>query len=93
MGATVRDDDLALLLPPTLVEALVGKVVDRLRVEGVLSESSRSPLLTADEAAELLRCDRRRVYRMAEDGRLERVKDGGRLLVTRASVEAHLGLR
>lgn len=88
-----RERELSLALPPAWLDAVAERVVELLREDGLIGGPSVSPLLTAGEAAELLRCDRRRVYRMAEDGRLERVKDGGRLLVTRASVEAHLGLR
>ena len=87
------EPELSLVLPPAWVDAVAELVLKRLRANGSIGGPSVSPLLTAGEAAELLRCDRRRVYRMAEDGRLERVKDGGRLLVTRASVEAHLGLQ
>jgi len=46
-----------------------------------------SPYLTADEAAELLRCRRRRIYELVGDGRLTRHGDGRRLLVARAEVE------
>jgi excisionase family DNA binding protein len=50
----------------------------------------RSPYLTASEAADVLRCDRRRIYRMVHDGRIAGVKDGSRVLVERASIEAYL---
>lgn len=45
-----------------------------------------SSFLTPDEAAEVLRCGRRRVYDLVGDGRLVRYGDGRRLLVRRADV-------
>ena len=45
-----------------------------------------SPYLTADEAAALLRCRRRRIYELVGDGRLTRRGDGRRLLVSREEV-------
>lgn len=46
-----------------------------------------SPYLTADEAADVLRCRRRRIYELCSDGRLTRHGEGRRLLVARAEVE------
>ena len=46
--------------------------------------------LTVTEAAELLRAKPQRVYDLLSDGRLERFKDGSRVLVRRADLVAHL---
>jgi excisionase family DNA binding protein len=52
------------------------------------AEAAPSPFLTADEAAELLRCRKRRVYELVGDGRLLRHGEGRRLLLRRADVLA-----
>lgn len=49
-----------------------------------------SPYLTVREAAELLRARPQRVHDLLCQRRLTRVKDGGRTLVLRAELEAHL---
>ena len=78
---TVRLDEDALTV-------LIGEIVDRkLDQRGTVPQPA---LLTVDEAAERLRCDRKRIYRMTSDGRLASVKDGGRLLIPRGEVERHL---
>lgn len=51
------------------------------------SRGEGSPFLSADEAAELLRCRKRRVYELVGDGRLTRHGDGRRLLLRREEVE------
>lgn len=51
------------------------------------SVPATGPYLTADEAAELLRCRRRRIYELVGDGRLARHGDGRRLLLRRDEVE------
>ena len=68
--------------------ALIDEIIERKLEERNID--SLPDLLTPDEAAELLRCDRRRVYRMHSEGRLAGVKDGARLLIPRAEVERHL---
>jgi len=50
------------------------------------SAAIASPFLTTEEAAELLRCGRRRIYGLVADGRLPRHGDGRRLLLRRADV-------
>ena len=49
-----------------------------------------SPYLTIPEAAAHLRCRRQRVDDLLSQGRLTRVKDGGRTLIARAELEAYL---
>lgn len=46
-----------------------------------------SPFMTAREAADYLRCNPKRVYDLAQDGRLDRCGDGRRFLVRRDQVE------
>jgi excisionase family DNA binding protein len=67
-----------------LVDRLVEILGDRLSAPPLRPPS---PWLTADEAAEVLRCRRRRVYELVRDGRLARHGDGRRLLLARADVE------
>ena len=53
-------------------------------------DSNGSPYLTIPEAAAHLRCRRQRVDDLLSQGRLSRVKDGGRTLIARAELEAYL---
>jgi len=66
-----------------LAERLAGLVANR----AAPPSRPASPYLTADEAAALLRCRRRRIYELVGDGRLTRHGDGRRLLVRREEVE------
>lgn len=66
-------------LPPESVEALRAAL-------GPAPSPVPSPYVTADEAAELLRCRRRRIYELVSDGRLSRHGDGRRLLLARGQV-------
>jgi excisionase family DNA binding protein len=67
------------------------EALDRLRAELGADERPRAPVpsrwLTAQEAADVLRCTRRRIYALVADGRLKRHGDGRRLLVRRREVE------
>lgn len=80
-----------------LVEALAALPDDQLaplldRLAPALADRVAPPpapeYLNPVEAAELLRTTRRRVYDLTQDGRLPRMKVGGRLLVRRADVIA-----
>jgi excisionase family DNA binding protein len=78
---------LAIVLSPEQLELIAERVAD------LLAERARPTLpdlLTAEEVAQLLRTTRKRVWRMTSDGRLQKVKDGGRVLIPRAEVERHL---
>lgn len=71
--------------------AIPPEALDQLRhaLGMTLAEPSRpSPFMTAEEAADLLRCRKRRIYELVGDGRLERCGDGRRLLVRRSAVVA-----
>jgi excisionase family DNA binding protein len=71
-------------------DSFVGEVADR--VAELLAERfaprASSPYLTVDEAAEFLRAKPHRVYDLLSSGRLTRHKDGSRVLVERAELEA-----
>ena len=56
------------------------------------SEAPRrsSPYLTIPEAAELLRTKRQRIDDLLSQGKLTRVKDGGRTLIARDELEEYL---
>lgn len=71
-------------LPPESLEAIAAALAERMPTP---RPQGSSPYLSPDEAAELLRCNRRRVYDLVADGRLTRHGDGRRLLVARAEVE------
>jgi excisionase family DNA binding protein len=64
-------------------------VLAELRASGL--GRPRQELFTPDEAAELLRCKRQRVYELISARRLEAVKDGGRTLISRTALERYLG--
>jgi excisionase family DNA binding protein len=49
-----------------------------------------SPYLTVTEAAGYLRCSPQRIYDLLSTRRLTRHKDGRRVLVARAELDAHL---
>jgi excisionase family DNA binding protein len=70
-----------------LTAELTPEAVAELRAALALGqERVESPFLTPDEAAELLRCGRRRIYDLVRDGRLRRCGEGRRLLVRREDV-------
>ena len=52
-----------------------------------LEENPPSPYMTADEAAEFLRCKPKRIYDLRTSGRLTRLNEGGRALVLRTEIE------
>lgn len=81
--------ELRLDLPDSVLES-VAKRAAALVLERLESPRVQSELMTVPEAAELLRCKPQRVYDLLSDGRLERLKDGSRVLVRRADVVAHL---
>lgn len=59
-----------------------------------LAESCLRPLVTTKETADFLRCSRRQVYRLIDDGQLQvlqRLQRGSsRILITRTSMVAYL---
>jgi excisionase family DNA binding protein len=65
-------------------------LVERLGAELTPGANRPAPYLTVAEAAAYLGCERQRVYNLQSAGRLPRVKEGGRTLIPRAALEAHL---
>ena len=68
-----------------LVDLVVASVLERMG-----GPPEPSPYLSIDEAAEYLRAKKQRVYDLVSAGRLTRFKDGSRVLVSRAELDAHL---
>ena len=83
-SATVALDPLELVRliasRPDAADALRALVAER-------EETTVSPYLSPDEAAEYLRVSRKRIYDMAQEGRLTRLKVGRSLLLYRSEVE------
>jgi excisionase family DNA binding protein len=63
------------------------------RVAALVGESQPAvdPLLTVEEAADYLRCEKQRVYDLASSRRLAAAKDGRRSLFRRSALDAYLG--
>jgi excisionase family DNA binding protein len=80
-----------LTLPPEVVETIARRAAE-LVAHQQRHDPPPSPLLTVPEAAELLRCRRHRIDDLLSQRRLTRYKDGSRTLVSRAEIEAYIGL-
>ncbi len=85
---TTSGQPLTLELPPALVEAVAARVAELLAER---EPPAAAELLTVDEAAELLRSKRQRVYDLVSQGRLPCLRDGSRLLFRRAELLEYLG--
>jgi len=83
--------ELPLVLP--IPEQLFERIAER-AAEMVLArlaqDAAVSPYLTVAEAAEYLRAKPQRVYDLLSARRLSRHKDGRRVLVSRAEIDAYL---
>ena len=77
-----------IVLEPAAVDAIVQRVFEM--VASGTQATTPSPYLTIRETAELLRCTRGRVDNLLSQGRLTRVKEGGRTLIARAELDAYL---
>jgi excisionase family DNA binding protein len=87
MTAPPNGSALSLAFPPELVEAIAERAAE------MLAERQRPAaheLMSVDEAAELLRCRRQRVYDLLSQGRLPHLKDGARVLIRRAEILSYL---
>jgi excisionase family DNA binding protein len=80
--------EFALPIPDEWLEAIAERVTELLAERAPAANSS--PYLSPIEAAEYLRADRQRVYDLLSSGRLTRHKDGSRVLVSRAELDAYL---
>ena len=79
-------------LSDAAMDDLVERVADRVleRLGAVAADEPASEFCTVDEAADVLRSSRQRVYDLCSDGTLTRYKDGSRLLISRSELVAHL---
>ena len=68
-----------------LVDLVAAAVLER-----VGQPPAPSPFLSIDEAAAYLRAKKQRIYDLVSAGRLTHFKDGSRVLVSRAELDAHL---
>jgi len=85
---TLHLGDVRVTLPAETVDALAAVLARRLRAQAA---PDPSPFLTVAEAAAYIRASRQRVYDLLSSRRLSRHKDGARVLISRAELEAYLG--
>jgi excisionase family DNA binding protein len=81
---------LALTVSPELLDAIAEAVAAKLGAAPTGARTA-SPFVDVDEAAEILRAKKQRVYDLVHDGKLERCGDGRRLLLRRDDVMAYAG--
>ena len=85
---TLHLSDVRVTLPAETVGALAAVLARRLPAP---APPDPSPFLTVAEAAEYIRASRQRVYDLLSSRRLSRRKDGARVLISRAELDAYLG--
>jgi excisionase family DNA binding protein len=85
--------ELAFTFPPEVVEAIAQRAAE-LVLEQLAARQPRpeqtSPNATVPEAAAYLAAKPQRIYDLCSQGRLTRIKDGGRTLIAWAELEAYL---
>jgi excisionase family DNA binding protein len=86
----MRTRELRIDLPDEVLDAIAARAAELVLERLDAQPSTQSELLSVQEAADFLRCSRQRVYDLLSSGRLERFKDGSRVLVRRADLVAHL---
>jgi len=84
---TLHLTDVRITLPAHTVGALAAVLTRRTPRE---PRPERSPYLTVAEAAVYLQASRQRVYDLLCSRRLPKYKDGARVLIRRADLDAHL---
>jgi excisionase family DNA binding protein len=77
---------LSLHLPPELIEEIARRAADLLAHQ----VAPIPDYLTPGEAADYLRCSKRRIYDLTSAGRLRVCKDGSRNLYRRVDLDAYL---
>ena len=84
---------LTLALPRDVLEQLVEQVTARV-VERLKTAQDTPPpkMLTVKQAADYMRAKPQRIYDLLAQRKLTRYKDGGRTLLSREEVEAHIRL-
>jgi excisionase family DNA binding protein len=80
---------LAVALGPAELERIAQRAAEIVEARAAKAETQR-PYLSVRESADYLRCSRQRVYDLLSQGALTRLKDGARVLVARAEVDAYL---
>lgn len=75
-------------LPAETISALAAVLARHLPAP---ERSDPSPFLTVAEAAVYLRASRQRVYDLLSSRRLPKYRDGARVLIRRADLDAYLG--
>lgn len=78
----------AIPIPDELVELVAERAAEILAERQPAVELA--PYLSVDEAAEYLRCSRKRIYDLTSQRRLPAVKDGSRTLLRRVDLDAYL---
>ncbi len=79
--------DVALTLSEDVLDLIAEQVRARLAHEAA---EARSPWLTADEAAEYLRCAVSRIRKLSSSGRIPKHRDGGRVLFRRDELDSFI---
>ena len=79
-----RSVNLRFDFPDELVEAIA------VRVAGLISTTSASPLMTVPEAADYLRCKPKRIHDLVSQSRIDFEKDGSRTLIRREALDRYL---
>jgi excisionase family DNA binding protein len=85
---TLHLADIRVTLPAETIGALAAVLARRLPKP---TPTDPSPFLTVAEAAVYIRASRQRVYDLLSSRRLSRRKDGARVLINRAELDAYLG--
>jgi excisionase family DNA binding protein len=75
-------------LGPEVIAAIADEVERRVLAQ--LGAGSTEPYLTVAQAADYIGAKPQRIYDLCSNGTLTRLKDGSRLLILRAEVDAYL---
>jgi excisionase family DNA binding protein len=73
-----------------LVEQVAGRVAELLAARLPAAPAPTSPWLNVDEAADYLRCTRKRMYDLVSQSRVTVHRDGSRLLFRREDLDEYL---
>ncbi len=87
----IERDQVALVVPPELVDALAGRVVELLEQRGLVgAPTAPEAWIGVDEAAAHLACPKSRVYDLVAERSLRVRRDGRRLLFRRSWLDEDL---
>jgi len=85
------EEGLSFKLSPAALDALAQRVAAMIREDVAVPVAAIPEYLNVDEATDYIRASsRQRIYDLVSSGRLARYKDGSRLLVRRAELDAYL---